>query len=177
MKSFLPHILIAVNIAAIFLIFIIQPNATELHKKRLKDMRQWLLAQTPSETTTPSSASIPETAINDTVTSTTEYSYQPMEKPTRDDAVIPMEQMPPLPDPVIETPLAATPLTIQPQHPPSPAVSPAIAAILQFIKKIESIFELRVPGIRRAPVSQDIQGKKFNDDILRLIKFFSSRHP
>lgn len=175
MYKFLSYVLIAVNIAAVFLIFIIQPNSAERNKKRLKDMRPWLLAQTPYETTT-SASPTPEnesyqnnpSSTQDGITST-EYNAPPTQETPPAPLLITPLITPPAPAPAVQN-------GPQPTPPPHPS-SPAITAIWQLIKKIESVFEVRVQGIRRAPARPIIQNKKFNADIARLIKFFSPRHP
>lgn len=169
MKQIITCILVLANIAAVFLIFIIQPNVTELRKKRLKDMRPWLLAQTPYETTT-SASPTPEyehyqnipSSTHDEITST-EYNAPLMQEITPSIA-------PPAPAPTAQSAPKSEII-------PSPTPSPVITIIQKLIQKIESVFELRVPGIRRAPATQSIQSKKFNNDILRLVKFFSRPYP
>lgn len=191
MKPLFPYILALSAIAAFVLIVIIQPNTAQRHKKRLKDMRQWLLAaQGLYETTTPSTSFAEERAnnttevynptstqddiiispfLNDAAEIPSSTQGDPEEKPSRYDASDTQ--------PTENTPLPAEmpPLTTPPSPPPS--APPIIIAIQKLIKKIEAIFELRVQGIRRAPVYQNITKQKFNNDILRLIKFFSTDHP
>ena len=47
MKRLLPFIIVVTTVLAALLVIVIQPQQTAVHKKRLKDMRQFLLAQTP----------------------------------------------------------------------------------------------------------------------------------
>ena len=60
----------------------------------------------------------------------------------------------------------------QPPQAPALPESPIAAAARKFIKKIETLFDLRTKGIKRNGTGRIIKAQKFKTDVTRLIQFF-----